>query len=496
MQPKNVISMRLKLFFFLIPLSIFFAPCPVRASEYIQVAGLIDLRTTYSDGELDPESLVKLARKRGFNLLFINDHDRLAMEYGILPFRNILRKKVERNSINKGGAEKYLRSIREVAERNSDMIIIPGSETTPFYYWTGSLLKKNLTAHNHERRILVIGPETPEDYENLPILHNGFSTDYMGPSLTMILLFLIPLIIGLVLLRKSGFSRISGTFICLFSALFVLNSGTFRSSPFDQYHGDQGIAPYQLVVDYVNSKGGLTFWNYPETRSGARKLGPIFVDTPPYPEVLEQTQRYTGFAALYGDTINVTEPGNVWDRTLISYCNGEREAPVWGIATADFHKDGSAGEILGNFPTVFLVLKKTKEEILSAMREGRMYACQGKYPQRIVMNEFYVCSIESETKAISGQEIDIKGNPRIHISLSLKMPSKDRVQIRLIRSGKLIETFFGTLPMEIDYEDKYFEPGLKIYYRIDVKGCGLLVSNPVFVTFGATKGSRKNKSQR
>ena len=476
--------MRLRLLFFLIPLSIFYASCSVRASEYIQVAGLIDLRTTYSDGELDPESLVKLARKRGFDLLFINDHDRLAMEYGLFPFRNILRKKVERNSINKGGAEEYLESIREVAERNPDMIIIPGSETAPFYYWTGSFLKKNLTAHNHERRILIIGFETPEDYENLPILHNGFSTDYIGTSLPMVLFFLVSLIIGLVLLRKSGSLRISGIFISVCSALFMVNSGLFRSSPYDQYHGDQGIAPYQLVVDYVNSKGGLTFWNYPETRSGVRKLGPIFVDTPPYPEALEQTQRYTGFAALYGDTIKVTGPGNGWDRTLISYCNGERERPVWGIATADFHKDGGAGEILGNFPTVFLVLKKTKEGILSAMREGRMYACRGKYPQRIIMNEFYVCSAESETKAISGQEIDIKGNPRIRISLSLKMPSEDRVQIRLIRSGELIETFSGPLPMEIDYDDKHFKPGQKIYYRIDVKGCGLLVSNPVFVTFG------------
>jgi hypothetical protein len=64
------------------------------------------------------------------------------------------------------------------------------------------------------------------------------------------------------------------------------------------------------------------------------------------------------------------------------------------------------------------------------------------------------------------------------------MPSEDRVQIRLIRSGELIETFSGPLPMEIDYDDKHFKPGQKIYYRIDVKGCGLLVSNPVFVTFG------------
>jgi len=84
----------------------------------------------------------------------------------------------------------------------------------------------------------------------------------------------------------------------------------FRSSPFDQYHGDQGMAPYQLLTDYVDSRGGLTFWNYPETASGTRKLGPIMVDTPPYPEVLEESEGYTGFASLYGDNITVTEPGS------------------------------------------------------------------------------------------------------------------------------------------------------------------------------------------
>ncbi|MEE8300728.1 MAG: hypothetical protein V3R28_05450, partial [Desulfatiglandales bacterium] len=53
------------------------------ASDYKQVAGLIDLRTTFSDGSLDPESLVKLAREKGFDVVFFTDHDRLVMEFGI-----------------------------------------------------------------------------------------------------------------------------------------------------------------------------------------------------------------------------------------------------------------------------------------------------------------------------------------------------------------------------------------------------------------------------
>lgn len=117
---------------------------PSFAADYQQVAGLIDTRTTYSDGAYDIETLVKMAKERGFEILVINDHDRMVMEYGLLPFRNIVKKRVELNSINKNGAEAYLDSISKVQRKFPDMILIPGSESAPFYYWTGSYFKKIL----------------------------------------------------------------------------------------------------------------------------------------------------------------------------------------------------------------------------------------------------------------------------------------------------------------------------------------------------------------
>lgn len=61
--------------------------------------------------------------------------------------------------------------------------------------------------------------------------------------------------------------------------------------------------------------------------------------------------------------------------------------------------------------------------------------------------------------------------------------SERKVKVRLIRSGELIKIFEGTLPMQIDYEDRYFQPGEKVFYRMDMRGRGTLVSNPVFVRF-------------
>ena len=460
----------------------FFLTCSVvGAADYQQIAGLIDLRTTFSDGAHDLESLVRLAKKRGFNVLFINDHDRMVMEYGLPPFRHILRKRVELQSINKGGAEGYLNSIRETEKKHPEMIIIPGTITAPFYYWTGSYFKKDLTAHNHEKRLLTIGLKDPKDYQGFPILHNGFSTRFVKQFMPLCVFFFIPLMLGIFLLRWNRVSRVSGVAIGIVSILLILNNHPFRSSPFDQYHGDQGIAPHQLLIDYVDSLGGMTFWNYQETRSGIRKMGPIFVHTAPYPHVLGESRGYTGFAALYGDNITVTEPGKTWDRVLQAYCRGERKKPIWGISTADFHKDGGAGEKLGNFPTVFLVQKRTRKTIIDAMKDGKMYACRGTYPKLPRLNEFSVSSVNGQIKGFSGDEIAIKENPRIKISLSTLAPTRNQVTVRLIRSGEVIETFKGVLPMEIDFGDSHCPINTKVFYRMDLHGYGKIVSNPIFV---------------
>jgi len=464
-------------------IALLFLPVIAHGVPYQQVAGLIDLRSTFSDGAYDIETLVKMAKDRGFEALVINDHDRLVMEYGVPPFRNILRKRVELPSINTNGAKAYIDSIREVQKKYPDMVIIPGSETAAFYYWTGSYFKKNLTAHDHERRILTIGMGNPEDYEDLPILHNGSSIQYLRMAIPGILLFFVVLILAVFLIKWRGFYRIAGIIIFIWCVASIANSNMFRSSPFDQYHGDQGMAPYRLLTDYVNSRGGLTFWNYPETKSGIRRLGPIMVDTPPHPEVLEESEGYTGFAALYGDNITVTEPGNMWDRVLIAYCDGRRNRPVWGISTADYHEEGGAGEKLGNFPTVFIVQEKSRNGVMKALKNGKMYAWRGEYPQFVRLDEFSVCSNDGKNEGISGDEIALRESPRIRISLSAADVSEKKVKVRLIRSGELIKTFEGTLPMQIDYDDRYFQAGEKVYYRMDMRGCGMLVSNPVFVKF-------------
>jgi len=320
---------------------------------------------------------------------------------------------------------------------------------------------------------------------NKSILPNGYSTKFLSSIPAGFFISFIPLILGLFMMKRKKIIRYFGVILFVLSLLLLLNNHPFRSSPYSPYKGYQGISPYQLLIDYINSRGGMAFWNHPETQSGQGKLGPIYRETRPFPQVLTESKNYTGFAALYGDRMTVTEPGNIWDKVLREYCSGEREKPVWGISTADFHKEGGAGEKLGNFPTIFLVKNKTKKDILDALKKGRMYACRGDADSpRLVLEEFSVSDPETSQKAVLGEEISSKGYPRINILISATGSEKgDQITARLIRSGNLLKVFTGKTPLKIDYQDESINPGEKIYYRLDVKDKKMrkLVSNPIFV---------------
>jgi hypothetical protein len=56
----------------------------------------------------------------------MTDHDLVAMEYGVFPFRNLIKKRVERNSVLKLGPEKYLSMISQVNQRQKDVVVISG----------------------------------------------------------------------------------------------------------------------------------------------------------------------------------------------------------------------------------------------------------------------------------------------------------------------------------------------------------------------------------
>ena len=454
---------------------------PENRGAYQAVPGLLDIRTTFSDGKHSIEEVVRLARSRGFKVLFFSDHHTAAVAYGVPPFRNILRYKKEFPSIMTAGADRYLEEVRRVGVRYPDMILIPGCITSPFYYWTGSWLRGDLTLHQYDRRILILDFDDPEDYELLPSVGNRLSFQHTRRLIPGLAFFCLPLCIGLVLFRWKGRLRVAGVILAMVSGLAIVDYNPFRSSFYSPYRGEQGIGPFQEVIDFANRCGGFTFWNYPEQRSGTRKHGPIFVDTPPYPEVLHQSVEYTGFAAIYGDNITATDPGKEWDRALNEYCRGQRGNPPWGISTADFHEDGRLGLRLGAFPTTFLVKSFTKEAVLEAIKKGRMYCSRGDGTVWPKLDDFQAIGSDGRS-AVMGEILTTREPPLIRFSVSFEGGKNSFVKIFLIRRGTLLRSFEGETPLEVRLTDRELAPGELTYYRLtDSKKH--LTSNPIFVRY-------------
>ncbi len=452
-------------------------------APYTIITGLMDLRSTFSDGAHSIEEIVQLAESRGFNAVFINDHDRISLSYGLPPFRNIVRYKKEYPSIMTNGPDRFLDEIKRVSEKYPNVIIVPGCITSAYYYWTGSWRNKDLKVHEYDRRILVINLNEPEDYAHMPNLGNKWSLKYTRKLLPGLILFLVPLIIGFVLLKWENIYRRIGLVVITVSALAIADYNPFRSSLFNAYNGDQGIAPYQELIDYVNQRGGLCFWNYPEQKSGIRKYGPIFVSTLPYPEVLYQSEDYTGFSAIYGENPTITDPGKEWDRVLNEYCQEQRRKPSWGISTADFHEDGALGLKLGVYPTTFLVKEFSRDGIMEAIENGRMYCSRGDgraWPKL----EFFNVYAEGEKKAFMGDTLTTSRFPVIKFKVSDDRERKrdKETSIDLIRGGTLLQTFKGKTPMEIEYTDQTAPPNEKTYYRL-MDNRKHLTSNPIFVIY-------------
>ncbi len=466
------------------------------AEEYISARGIIHVHSEVSGGVYSVKDLANLAREHGLKVIILTDHALIRGEYGLSPLPRVIRKSVEKSSVLKYGAQNYIDLVNEVDKSNPDLILVHGVEAAPFYYWAGGYFKGNLTMHNWHKQILVMGLKDARHYENLPLLSNRYSSPrYHGRSIYR-LWPLISLILGILLVRRRQFSyvdsrgrelgprsrpgQVLGVVAIVFSMLFLWNNFPFSSPKYDQYHGDEGVAPYQNLIDYVNRKGAVTFWTSPEA-STDRKIGRIKMSTLGYPQDLLQTYNYTGFAALYQDNITFTDPGEGWDQILNDYCQGRRKQPVWGIGELDFHGLMEGVKNIDTIQTVFILSRLDREAVLEALRRGRMYAVS-KSNFQLVLEQFVV---EADGQvAIQGEEIGCSKEPEINIKLSSSDSKTREVKIRVVRKGKIIRTFKGQLPLEVQFKDDYYNPGEKIYYRLDIRTPGsIIISNPIFVKF-------------
>ncbi|MBI5893793.1 MAG: glycosyltransferase [Deltaproteobacteria bacterium] len=462
------------------------------------VPAVIHLDTNISDGTLSPEEMIEKVKEAGIKIAVINDKDNQRLEYGIFPLRKIIRRVEERNSIMTYGAKNYLDRIAAISKKNPDMTIIAGVEAVPFYYWDGSYFTDNLKLINFHKHLLIIGLEKSEDLESIPsVSYNNTLTFDLWCFFNILPIFLVPLGIWMVLHKKIEHVQlmqlrvkkekrpylIIGILVLFTGAVFTINNFPFGTSLYDPYHGDKGALPYQNLIDYVEKKGGMIFFAHPDVEA-RHKINDIEINTHQYSEELLRTQNYTGFA-VFAEGIKYTgRPGGVWDNVLNEYINGQRKKPVWAIGELDYKE----GNWMGDTQTIFLVNKNTKEEILNAMRFGRMYAVYGMSP---ILETFQIWDDKKGEWVDMGGEAAVDNKIRLKIKVSLPELEKKAMKLKIIREGDVIKEIDLMEGINIEWEDesmiktfgdKHFNAGKKTYYRIDIDS--RLISNPIFVRIG------------
>ncbi|MFH1878115.1 MAG: hypothetical protein ABH883_04850 [Candidatus Omnitrophota bacterium] len=457
------------------------APVPVRA--------LIHLNSVISTGDYSPEQLVAMAATRGINAVFLTENLAPQWEYGLFPFRNIVKRNVRLSSLTEYGFDEYYRRLSEIEKQKQDMTVLMSAEVAPFYYWTGSPFgKEGLTLNDWDIQFIVAGM-APGDYGAIPTVSNGGFLYYGLKSFGMLWPFVLAASGIFFLKKKSSLICLPDIFcygLILAGILFAAHYFPFTQARYDQYHGKAGKGPYQEVIDYVNSKGGMTFWSSPESSVDERK-GDVGYAAGNAKKYMEECLDYTGFCCFYEGYRDIGGPGGVWDKLLVEYCGGGRAKPVWAIGEMSYHsKKDAGGKDIDEVQTVFIARANTRPDILEAMKNGRMYALRRSADLRLDLDHFNVEASDGKY-AVMGQEILSRGPVKIHFGVSWTGISGDGVRAKLIRNGEIIKEFVLSCPGEFIFEDSFYTPGAKVYYRLDARGkypC-MLFSNPVFVRFKA-----------
>lgn len=463
-----------------------------------QVKGAVHVHTSFSTGSLSLEEVIQEARRAGIGALILADNFLLRFEYGLPPFRGLVKKVVEKPSVFRLGNGRWLQAIEAAQLKFPDVVLIPGVEVIPYYYWTGSPFKEDLTLWDAQKNLLVVGLSRPQDYEGIPAI--GHLRAPLATTTNLLKLSLAAVAIGggLLLLRArrerklrlTHFSlkvprryRLPGWAALGLGVLLLLEA--LMAPEADPYRGKLGIGPYQRVIEYGETRGGAVLWSFPEARDFRRievgGFGKVSVRTEPYPEALLQSHGYTGFGGLYPDTVTFTEPGREWDRLLSEYSDGRRERPAWAVGELGYH---GPPKRLSEALTIFLVSEQSRKAIVEALKAGRMYAVSPLKDHHLVLEDFSM----SQGKGSIPMGGELAANGQGPLVISLRVSASDGREmpfaLRLIRSGRVLNVLEGRTPFETLLNTEPPEVGRRDFFRLEITTPPRLLSNPIFVRRG------------
>ena len=485
------------------------APTPATGQYSLRAA--MHVHSTMSTGSLSLESLARRAEEQQLDVLILSENFTLRYDYGLQPLEGFLKYHIAFPSVIEYGVQRFLDEVRAVQHRHPNLIIIPGVEVAPHYYWTGSLLHGNLTMHNAQRNLLVIGLEKSEDYQHLPARGSADSFVWGWQSVVngLPLLLLVPA----VWLWRSQDQRCSdwkgpafrlrpvlAVSLLIAGVVLMANAWPMKMPVYSSHDGTGGYRPYQALIDRAVERGALVFWSMTEARDFSQHsfgpLGTVTVKTEPHPEALVLTQDYTGFGGLYQDARRVIAPGGVWDQLLKSRMVHEQDMFPTLIGEVAFHGTTDPGKDLDRVYTVIQTSERTAAGILAALKTGRAYAvARGDQNSLLQLDEFRV--LHNGQSAGIGETLhgSTNGDIIVRVGVSAVDGKPYAAKLRVIRSGQVIRQIEGQTPLQVELTDREAQRGEWLNYRVEVVGkSGELLTNPIYIS--PADGSDTHRPQR
>ena len=348
---------------------------------------------------------------------------------------------------------------------------------------------------------VVFGLNDPVQYGQLPA--NGNPASYQITAESVMMLALPPLLVTLAAVmgmrdrrafREGLATRLSRPRLVATCALAMIGAALLWTAwpigqpPYPLYESGQGYHPYQQFIDAARGAGGLVFWSMVEARDHETHLfgpvGRVTVTTEPHPEALILTNHHTGFGGLYQEAHRAIQPGQVWDQAIELFLRGERpQSPVM-LGEIAFHALDHAGKDLDQVLSIVSARSRTVEDLLEAVRTGRLYAVERRKKEFALRLETFRIECDAGRRGASAGEIlDPEGHRDMVIRISISTTDRQahHITATVIRSGETLARLSGTTPLTVDIPDKTAPAGRWLAYRLLVEGEGELVSNPVFV---------------
>ncbi len=463
------------------------AATPQAGSVALRTA--LHVHTTFSDGSHTVEEIAQRAREEGIDAVLLGDHFLARFEYGPPLFRKAFAVSVRPPSLRPRDLERYLQAARQ-AERETGVLVLPGVEITPFYYWEGSLLTGDLTLNSAHRHLLVSFPDNADLAELAPVLAEMSAPGVLELRAGSLLLVwpLLPAlwaVDGLRRRRGKSFPRI----LLLWLVTAVSVAALVRSWPYlvprySPYAGNAGAAPYQDALEASHSSSALTFWAHPETSTEFQHARyPVRDRSDEYPELIAATRGATGFASLYEGDRRAAAPAGPWDRALHEFIRGDRSMPVWTVGELDLHREGEAGgKFLGEVETVVFATERSHRGVLEALARGSMYAVRQTEDSHLRLEGFRATCNGDEVSM--GQRTGRVSPCRIGAKLSAHGEALDGVTVSLVRNGEVLareDVDIDEDGVELEWDDDAGDQPL--FYRLAARRGNrvALYGNPVFV---------------